>query len=124
MKEEQRPSSGSNGVEIRRGRVDSLSIFEITEAELDSLAKGSPGSIFLNFGIFLLSVGTSFLATLLTVEIASLFKFAVFVVLATVGLVGGAFLLLLWRRLRHEVEDVVSKIRDRVDGPTRHPAAG
>lgn len=124
MKEEQRPSSGSNGVEIRRGRVDSLSIFEITEAELDTLAKGSPGSIYLNFGIFLLSVGASFLATLLTVEIASLFKFAVFVVLATVGLVGGAFLLLLWRRLRHEVEDVVRKIRDRVDGPTRHPAAG
>lgn len=124
MKEEQRPSSGSNGVEIRRGRVDSLSIFEITEAELDSLAKGSPGSIYLNFGIFLLSVGASFLATLLTVEIASLFKFAVFVVLATVGLVGGAFLLLLWLRLRHEVEDVVRKIRDRVDGPTRHPAAG
>lgn len=57
-----------NSPRIIRGRVDSLSLYEITETELDTLERGSPYSIHLNFGVFLLTLGLSFLTSLLTTD--------------------------------------------------------
>ena len=64
-------STGQNEPTILRGKVDSLSLYEITDFELDVLEKGSPNSIYLNFSIFLLSVGFSFLAALFSTDIQS-----------------------------------------------------
>ena len=114
LADDDQPNTDSNDVKIVRGRVDSLSLYEITENELDALAKGSPTSVYLNFGIFLLSVGASFIVTLLTVAVHSTTTLVVFVVLATVGLIGGAFLLLLWRRVKEDVAGVVDTIRNRI----------
>ena len=47
--------TGEKAVQIKRGRVDSLSLYEITDNELDILTAGSPSSLYLNFAIFLLS---------------------------------------------------------------------
>ena len=107
-------NTGQNELIIVRGRVDSLSLYEITDHELDVLEKGSPGSLHLNFGIFLLSVGLSFFITLLSTDIQSVKIFTVFVVLSSVGILGGTFLMFLWHKMKSEVTDVVGKIKKRI----------
>lgn len=107
-------NTGNKELRIVRGRVDSLSLYEITDNELDILEKGSPSSLYLNFAIFLLSVGISILSTLFTVEIHSIRVFVVFVILSVVGILGGLFFMLLWYRLKGEVSDVVKKIKKRI----------
>jgi hypothetical protein len=99
---------------IRRGRVDSLTIYEITDYELGLLAAGSPVPLYLNFSIFLLTVGISALLALLTTTFPSPTARVVAIVLTVVGSVGGVFLVLLWRRSRTSVGDILKRIRDRV----------
>ena len=114
MGQEDSNNTGHNEVKIVRGRVDSLSLYEITETELDILEKGSPNSLYLNFAIFLLSIGVSFLISLLSTDIQSPNTFTVFVVLSVVGVLGGFFLVILWLRTKREVTDVVKKIKKRI----------
>ncbi|MBC2845612.1 hypothetical protein [Winogradskyella flava] len=107
--------SGIKGPKIRRGRYDSLVLYEVSEAELQIIERGSPNSLYLNFAIFLLSVGISFLATLLTFEFGeSNKKFTVFVVVTVIGLLVGIFLLILWYRSKNQFDDVIKKIKSRV----------
>jgi hypothetical protein len=103
-----------NEVKIVRGYVASLSLYEITDHELDVLEKGTPGSLHLNFGILLLSVGSSFLITLLSTNIQSNRIFTIFVVLCSIGIIGGTFLVFLWYRMKGEVTNVVRKIKNRI----------
>lgn len=106
--------SDSKELRIVRGKVGSISLYEITESELDALAKGSRNSVFLNFGIFLLSVGISFLVTLLTIQIPTVYLLVVFLVVAAVSLIVGAILLLLWRLDKNNVSHIVKRIRNRI----------
>ena len=106
--------TGQNDPRIVRGRIDSLSLYEITDHELNVLEKGSPSSLYLNFGIFLMTVGLSFLAATLTTNIESMRVFNVFVIVSALGMIGGIFLVVLWYRLRGDLTDVASKIRGRI----------
>jgi hypothetical protein len=107
-------SEGSVQLRIVRGPVDSLSLYEITDYELEVLEQGSPSSTFLNFAITFFSIGASFFTTLVTVDIASIYLFATFLVLTVVGLAASAILFVLWRRTRSRVKDLCKKIRARV----------
>lgn len=106
--------TGQNDPRIVRGRIDSLSLYEITDHELNVLEKGSPSSIYLNFGIFLMTVGLSFLVATVTTNIESIRVFIVFIVVSVLGIIGGIFLIVLWYRLRGDLTDVASKIRGRI----------
>jgi hypothetical protein len=99
--------------EIRRARIGQLTIFDVTESELDIVEKGSPDSIYLNFAIFLLSTAISLTVVLLTTVINSNRVLMVFVVCIVVGYSGGALLLLLWCRSRNSVTDCIRAIRKR-----------
>lgn len=101
-------------VPVKRGRVDSLTVYEVTDHELDSLARGGPASLLLNFGLFLLSAGISFLIALITTDIASTRTFCVFVVVTLVSFIGAITLLLLWNANRASLSDMVRKIRERM----------
>ena len=99
---------------IRRGKVDSLTLYEITDYELSLLETGSPTSLLFNISIFLLSTAVSFLVTLLATEIKSDRTFIVFTVVVIVGFVGGVVLLLLWFRFRQSTSGVIQRIKSRV----------
>lgn len=107
-------ATGTNDPKIVRGRVDSLSLFEITDNELEILEKGSPNSVYLNFAIFFVSTGLSFLISLLTTTFSEDRVFSVFVVICVVCIALGLVLAVLWLRLRNEVSDVCKKIRARI----------
>jgi hypothetical protein len=108
------PSEGSVQLRIIRGPIDSLSLYEITDYELELLEQGSPSSTHFNFAIFFVSIGLSFLTTLLTVEIKSIYIFSVFTVLTVVGILAALVLFQLWRRTRSKTRDLCKKIRARV----------
>lgn len=109
-----------DNVRIKRGKVDSLSLYEVTEGELQELETGGPDSPFLNFAIFLISTAVSFLISLLTTDIKSNRTFCVFVIVAVIGMVGGIILLMLWNRARKSKASIIMKIKDRMpkDNPT------
>jgi hypothetical protein len=108
------PDSSLPPVTIRRGVFSELTIHAVADHELDSLAHGSAdSSSYLNFAIFLLSTSMSFLVTLLTAVLTSR-VFTVFVVITPVGFLNGGLLLIVWRKKRSSVWDLVEKIRSRV----------
>jgi len=95
-------------VELRRGAFSQLTIYEVAEYELEVLAHGSPDSIYLNFAIFLLSVGSSFVVAILTAVLSPL-TFTVFVVITTVGFVLGFLLLIVWLNQRSSTSALVQR---------------
>lgn len=107
-------NTGENKIDIRRGRVDSLSIYEVKDQELTILQQGSLGSTFLNLAIFLLSVGASFLATLLTSTIQSDRKFYFFAIVVVVATIVGGVLLILWFQRKDSVSSIVNEIKSRI----------
>ena len=99
---------------IKRGRFDSLNLYEVTEAELKLIERGSPSSLFLNFAIFCLSVAISFTIAVVNTKIDSPYKLAVFVAIMLVGYLGGVVLGVLWFRNRSEFTIVIDTIKKRM----------
>ena len=114
MSPEKTESFGEKSPTIKHGRVDSLTIYEITDYELDILAAGSPSSLYLNFAIFLFSIAGSGVLALLTATFQSVLTQTVAVVLTIVAGIIGVLLLLLWRRSHTSITAIVKRIRDRV----------
>ena len=103
------------GIQIKRGKVDSLSIYEVSESELSTIEKGSSNSLFLNFSIFLISIATSFLIALLTADYTNKQNtFIIFTVFTIVGFLVGLFLLILWFQKKDDFKLVIKKIRERM----------
>ena len=110
-------------VKIRRGSFGELTIHEVADYELEKLerlAHESPDSLYLNFAIFLLSTSMSFFVALLSADVSSR-VFTVFVVITTVGLLVGVLLLILglkklivWRKKRSSLSDLIREIRSRL----------
>jgi hypothetical protein len=100
--------------EIRRVRISSLTIYEISESELDTLGRGSPDSVFLTFAVFLLSVAISFSVVLATLTITSDRGFQVLVILTLIGYLGGLILLAVWWRNHQSTKAIIESIRNRL----------
>lgn len=107
------PGTGEKLV-VRRGRVDSVDLFEVKEHELELLEKGSPASLQLNFSIFLLSLAFSAILTLTTATVNSKILETVYIVISVVGLLMGLYLLFSWWKTQTSIKMIVTKIRDRI----------
>ena len=118
--ERQRPPKDNindEKIDKKRGRIESLIVYDITVNELDTLTKSSKGSIYLNFAIALLSIAVSFLTALLTNEYADkIITLCVFLIIMIVGFVLGGLLLVLWHREKSSNDDLVEVIKDRYKG--------
>ena len=99
---------------IRRGRVDSVDLYEIKDSELDLLEKGSPSELQLNFAIFLLSTAFSSICALVTATFSNPQLENIFTLVAIVGILFGAYLLLSWYRSRTSLQAVCRRIRERI----------
>ena len=118
----QEENGGKGSIRIRRGRVDSLLLYEVSEHELDTLARGMPASLFLNFGIALLSIGSSFLTSLLTIQIASDHIFIVFTSICTICFIIGIILMCLWYHNRQSSTTIIKKIKSRIPDEKSEPS--
>lgn len=99
---------------VRRGRVDSVDLYEVKENELELLEKGLPASLQLNFAIFLLSIAFSAILTLATATIKWPIMETVFVVVAVIGILLGVYLLISWRRTRTSIAGTIATVRNRI----------
>jgi hypothetical protein len=104
----------STPLRIRRGRVDSVDLYEIKDSELDQLERGSPADLQLNFAVFLLSLGFAAIGSLATAKFSSDTVHELFLIVAVGGLVAGAYLLIAWTRNRVSNRDLCRRIRDRI----------
>ncbi len=100
--------------EIRKGRVKTLTIHEVSDTELNVLAQGSPTSIHLNFAIGLFTLASSFLITLLTTKIETDRLFMIFLAIAAIGFISSIFLFFLWKKDFKSIKTVVEEIRKRL----------
>ena len=101
---------------IRRGRVDSLNIYEVKEHELELLEKGQVGTLLLNLGIFLFSIAFTCIAALATADFRSPIAETIFIFIIVVGILGGLCLILIWWKTKQSIREVVSIIRSRING--------
>lgn len=105
------------GIAIRRARIDSLDIYEISDEELRQLEHGSPESILLSFAIFCASVSFSFLITVITTVIQSDRLFIVFIIIIAIGFLSALVLFILWARHRQNTKYLIRTIRSRMAIP-------
>ncbi|MBW3595971.1 MAG: hypothetical protein KY475_01700 [Planctomycetes bacterium] len=115
---------------IHRVRLETLTIFEITEAELESLERGSPESLYLNLAVSVVSIAVSFSIALATTHIESIKTYCFFVIVTVVGYLAAITFSLLWWQSRRSLTKVAQEIRKRrapegiqeaADGPGQSP---
>jgi hypothetical protein len=94
-----------------------LKVYQVQEHELELLASGSPSSVYLNFALCLLPVGVTLIVTLATTNIPSDRLFLTFVAVATVSLIAGLVLLLLWWRNYRGAKLLLAEIKNRMPPP-------
>jgi len=103
------------GPTIKKGKVDSLTIYEITDGELETIERGSPNSTLFNIGIALISIALSFFTTILTVDLKNKPQlFIIFTIITVAGFIIGIVLMILWVKVKNDVDEVISRIRDRI----------
>ena len=106
--------SDSTPLRVRRGRVDSVDLYEVKDSELDILERGSPAEIQLNFAIFLLSLAFGSLTTLLTATFNNNVVQTAYIVVTVVGILMGIYLLIISLRTRKSISEIVTIIRSRI----------
>jgi hypothetical protein len=102
---------------VRVAPLGELKVYTVYEHELETLSRGSTGSLFLNFALFLLPIAFTLVVTLSTTLIASDRLFEGFVIVATVTAIAGVVLLLLWWQEHRSSANLVKEIKDRMPPP-------
>jgi hypothetical protein len=110
------PQNGSDEkpLRIRRGRVESVDLYEIKDSELETFRRGSPADLQLNFAIFLLSISFSAIISLYTATFPNSNVHTTFIVIAVFGIMLGVYLLIAWLLNRQSLTDTCDQIRQRM----------
>lgn len=112
MADEKNPTNDGE-VTVDRARLGSITVYDVTEDELEMIERGTPSSNYFNFSIALLSIFSSFLITLLSTKIESDRTFMFFLFTAIITFIVGGILFLLWFKSRDSVKNIFRKIRAR-----------
>ena len=101
---------------IVRARLDTLNVYEISENELESLERGGPESLLLNFAIFFLSNAISLTVPLMMsdVDIKSNRVFIVLVVVCVISWITSIVLGALWLNGYRSKKSVIRIIKKRL----------
>lgn len=107
-------SSDEKPLRIRRGRVESVDLYEIKDTELELFRRGSPADLQLNFSIFLLSIAFTAIASLYTATFSNANVHTTFIVVAVIGTMLGVYLLIAWWVNRKSLAETCDQIRQRI----------
>jgi hypothetical protein len=102
---------------VRVAPLGELRAYTVYEHELEALARGPSGSLFLNFALAVLPVSLTLVVTLLTTQIESDRLFLGFFSTAIILAIAGVLFLLLWWREYRRSEDIVKEIKGRLPPP-------
>lgn len=115
MENKNLPSSGEN-IRVRRGKVNSVIIYEVREDELRVIEQGGAAADKLNFAIGLISSAVTALVTVLSTDVKSEYAKIFFVALVLIGFILGGYFFISWSRDKKPVPEVVAEIRKRLNG--------
>ncbi|MDI1234099.1 MAG: hypothetical protein PSX81_07450 [bacterium] len=104
-----------NTLLVRRGRVDSVNLYEVKENELEILENGEETVIQLNFAIFLLSIAFSGILTLCSATFKSKLLENTFLFSTIIGAILGVYLLLMWWIGRKSIKKIIKTIKNRIE---------
>lgn len=103
-------------IDVKRRKIDAVTIYDVTESELMILEKGTEASVWLNFFIGTVSIAVSFLVSLLTVEwdkaTVSLTQI-VFICITIIMSISAVACFVFWRRGRGQHQETIKIIRER-----------
>ncbi|MEO5627608.1 MAG: hypothetical protein ABIQ89_01840 [Candidatus Saccharimonadales bacterium] len=105
-------SNEKDQITVNRAKIDSITVYEVNEYELEVIERGSPSSNYLNIALVLLSTFVAFLANLLLTPVNGN-TFTVFVIITVVSAVTGIILLYIWHRTNKDSSSIFTKIRAR-----------
>ena len=108
------PIDDSKPLRVRRGRVESVDLYEIKDNELDALEKGTPAELQLNFSVFLLSTAFAAISSLVTATFPNKTIETIFIVISVTSILIGLYLLIAWWQTRSAVKDLCRRIRERI----------
>lgn len=108
---------------LRVAPLGELKVYTITEDELDSLGRGSPGTLYLNFGLALVPVAVAFLITILSTEIPSQEGKIFFISGCILFFLVGTISLILAAVHHISTRSLVEKIKNRMPPPEPIPAS-
>jgi hypothetical protein len=80
---------------VRYVRLESLTVYEISEDELNNFEHGFPANLLLSVALFLLGAAITAMTTLLSVAIQSTKIFCTFMIFTIIGYVVGCVLLVI-----------------------------
>lgn len=111
---DQKPHEIVPRTDIRYVGMGQLIVYLVSDDELRLIESGGPSSTYLNLAIFFLSVGFSFLASLIFSEAKSIDRFIVVVIVIVACLIAGSILLVLWLRSSKDATHAITRIRARL----------
>lgn len=95
-------NTGYKPIAVERGVIGYITIYEVTDLELENLKKGDDGGIKLVLASFCLSASLSLLITILTCTFDTQFKQGVFVTSCVfLGLIGVVLSIMSWFSKKH-----------------------
>lgn len=99
--------------EVITPKTHKVIVYFVNETELSVLERGSTSSIYLTFGLSLLSIFVSFATVLFSTSISSDRIFNTFVIITTISFISSIILLTLWRRTDDETALIIRAIKER-----------
>lgn len=105
----------NTGPLVKRGRVESIYLYEVKDTELDSLESGSTGDLYLNIAVFLFGLGFSAFTTIATADFRDKRMETAFVCLTVVCIVLTPIFGVLWYRSRRSIKRLCALIRRRIE---------
>ncbi len=113
---------GTPPVSVRIVAMGELTVYMISEQDLDAIERGSPSSTMFSLANTLLSVAVSLLGSLLlSGPPTSLHSFNIFTILITVCSIVGVVLFVLSRHFKNDSAAVIARIRSGKNAPKGPP---
>jgi len=106
--------------QIRRGRIPSFAIYEVSEDELQKLQDGFAIGLELNFSLMLLSSALSFFIALITTQMSQTKSTTITIITAVFAIIG-IYLFFSWFRSRPDIQNLVSSIKSRMPANETDP---
>ena len=98
---------------IVRATLRELTIYDVSESELEIIERGGPESLYLNFGILFISTAVSLTATLATTDIKSPRLYDGFFIVTAVSYAAALVLGSVWLRSLRSKKRIIACIRSR-----------
>ena len=103
----------SDRLHVNRGKVDSITIYDVTESELVEIESCNAVDWLFNVAIACVTTTVSFVVTLTTTKIESTRLFYAYVILACVSGVAAIGFVVNWRILKGKRDNVIVRIKAR-----------